>query len=63
MQYGEVKLNSNLLVAFMYADPGSGALMLQLAALAVSSVAFYFRKAWMKVFSRKADKSDRANTN
>ena len=50
------------LAVFLYADPGSGALMLQLAALAFSSVAFYFRKTWFRLFSRKSRKSDRVQT-
>ena len=54
-------MNLNL-AAFLYADPGSGALMLQLGALAFSSVAFYFRKTWFRLFSRKSRKSDRVRT-
>jgi hypothetical protein len=51
-------VNLNLAI-FLYTDPGSGALMLQLAALAFSSGAFYFRKTWFRLFSRKPSKSEK----
>ncbi len=49
-------MNLDFGMALIYADPGSGVLMLQLAAVAVSSVLFYFRKAWFRLFSRRDHK-------
>lgn len=51
-------MNGVALLAFFYTDPGSGTLMLQLAIMAFSSVVFYFRKTWLRLFSRKDQKSD-----
>ncbi len=54
----KVTVNLNLGVILIYSDPGSGTLLLQLAGLAASSILFYFRKFWFRLFSRKNRKPE-----